>query len=118
MKKLSAAIAATLAISAQATMVSAITGNDLLSRIEADSPFRQGHVIGFVTGVADVLSASSVICFPAGSTVGQSVDVVATWLRRNPARRHEGGYMLVADALGEAFPCPRREKSSAGRPSL
>ncbi len=89
-----------------------VSGAELLELCEdaGGGGFAEMHCLGYVTAVADVLEGNAVnglrACVPEeGTDVGQLAEVVEGYLRRHPER---GGYAaagLVADALGEAFPC-------------
>lgn len=45
------------------------------------------------------------VCVPPRVQAGQLKEVVATYLRNNPAPRHEGAAMQVMLALRAAYPC-------------
>jgi hypothetical protein len=67
---------------------------------------------GYITGVIDsVYGAEKEIygftfCIPKNAQLEQVKDVVFSWLKANPAKRHFIGGSLVATALSEAWPCP------------
>lgn len=89
-----------------------VTGADLLMLCEDPdgSGFAELHCLGYVTAIADVLEQNAVnglrACVPdAGVDGGQLADSVKAYLRRHPERGAYGAAGLVADALGEAFPC-------------
>jgi hypothetical protein len=88
------------------------SGNDLrtLCADAGKNNLNFGLCFGFVVAIADALASTDGAygwraCFPANSTVGQDVAVVKRYLDQHPDRRHYGAGGLVADALGEAFPC-------------
>jgi hypothetical protein len=91
------------------------SGNDLLDDCSAksgDNPVKAGACLGYVTGVADVLGGGTVIdgiraCFVTATT-GQLKDVVLRYLNEHPETRHLVAASLVARALSEAFPCPKK----------
>lgn len=60
--------------------------------------------VAFVIGVSDSLDEKS-FCLPEGSTVGQVCAVVAKYLNAHPEEWEKPGYILVAKALKQAFPC-------------
>jgi hypothetical protein len=88
------------------------SGADLLALCEDpdESGFAEMYCLGYVSAVADVLERNDVnglrACVPdAGVTVGDLAEVVKGYLGRHPERGHYGAAGLVADALGQAFPC-------------
>lgn len=111
MKRIAAAAAATLAISASAAM----TGNEMLARFDSTSQEDKAIVTGYIHGTADVLGASGILCFPRSATVGQISDIVADWLRKNSEKRHGSGPMIIMAALIDVFPCAKKEKPTSGR---
>ena len=66
----------------------------------------------YIDGVSDAISMMQqlahnyVYCRPKGSTGQQIADVVALYLKQNPAKRHLAAVTLAGDALSDAFPCP------------
>lgn len=111
MKRIAAAAAATLAISASAAM----TGNDMLARFDSADQTDKAIITGYIHGTADVLGASGLLCFPKSATIGQAADIVAAWFRSNPDKRHGTGPAVVFVALGDVFPCAKKEKPTSGR---
>lgn len=106
----------TLAVAAMASQAWAITGNDLVRRAEADERVSRGNAsnrdfqwsanyLGFVAGVADLLSLERRICLPESGDIGQFAAVVHQYLRQSPAQLHRPGSVLVRDALVASFPC-------------
>jgi hypothetical protein len=73
--------------------------------LEADDNLRFMNYLGYVTGVADALSASSLICVGSQSTPGQLTAAVANYLNANPESWDDSAVALVARALLGAFPC-------------
>lgn len=45
------------------------------------------------------------VCPPPGTGYGQMVDVFLKYLETNPSRLQEDEFVLIWDALREAFPC-------------
>lgn len=82
-----------------------VSGNDLYAECSANTQL----CLGFVEAVADSFTSyePSLLCLPGTVTNGQLVDIVAKFLRDNPEERHRTAYMLVAQAIGAAFPCPK-----------
>ncbi len=84
-------------------------GNQLLAKCQGDTTNR-GFCLGYVEGVADALDdpvEGIRACIPIGVIGGQVNDVVITWLKANPSKRHYAAHSLVAAALSEAFPCKK-----------
>lgn len=85
-------------------------GNELLGYCTDSSYFMQGMCLGYVRGLdagvaALVQYADLTICRPDNVTVGQIKDVILAYIRRHPAKRHEGNVLLSMYAQVEAWPC-------------
>jgi hypothetical protein len=85
------------------------TGNTLKQKC-GGAGITEGVCIGYIEGVADVLSSGTVLhgfkaCFPVDLITGQLLDVVKNWIERNPEKLHYSAPGLVASALSSAFPC-------------
>lgn len=92
----------------------AITGNELLERLESSAPTRRAHAEGFVVGVVygldnAVQGPPATFCFdlPDRVTSGQMLDVAKAYLRDNPAHRHMPAEIIVLVAMVAAFPCAK-----------
>jgi hypothetical protein len=93
------------------------TGNSLKTECDggdvktSDGPYLLGRCIGYVVGIADVMSADNDVngyraCIPTdGVTEAQLRDVVTRFLNAHPETRHLLAAGLVAQALHEAFAC-------------
>jgi len=93
------------------------TGNGLLRLGEASErnadgrglqhdPFNSGTFNGFVAGAAWILDdLDPKVCLPLAATIGQLNAVVLRYLRQNPEQLHRGSWLLVREALQQAFPC-------------
>jgi hypothetical protein len=90
------------------------TGNDLYS---ACTPDVTGNTTGanlqcmlyvgdvsFGRKVVDFKKADGANCFPQGVTLGQIKDIVFTYLRDTPGRRHINATNLTVEAIIKAFP--------------
>ena len=78
-----------------------------------------GYVIGYSDGLNLVNALlkeegkPSLFCMPSrpgneilGSVIGvQSVDIIMSYLQRNPQRRHQLTATLIIEAFKEVFPC-------------
>jgi hypothetical protein len=68
--------------------------------------------LGYVTGIADVLTGDGGsingvrACLPQSVTREGLVDQVTKWLAGNPAVGHLPAAGVVASALADGFPCP------------
>lgn len=85
------------------------SGNDLYQNCQDDG-VALAACVGYVTGIADALSAGAAIdgwrACPSGEvTRGQLKDVVVRFLGVHPEWRHFTDASLVAHALSAAFPC-------------
>ena len=77
-------------------------------RLKLTEHIEGGKALGYVLGVADSASWESVACAPANVTAGQLADVVLKYLQDHPEERHKAAVGLVATALINAFPCPKK----------
>ena len=85
------------------------TGNDLLTRINADNAIDRTLAMGFIMGVYD----STVLlehCPPSNVTAGQVRDMVAKDLYNGAAARHLPAAAFVAYTLSAAWPCAKKGK--------
>ena len=85
------------------------TGNDLLTRINADNSTDRVLAMGFIMGVYD----SSLLlehCPPSNVTAGQVRDMVAKDLYNGAAARHLPAAAFVAYTLSAAWPCAKKGK--------
>jgi hypothetical protein len=102
------AVALTCLPASAQTVTAFYSGNALWNECSDNHAFQFGLCMGFVAGIADAMNiAGTKACFPPGVTVGQTVNVVKQFLGQHPERRHETAVLLVASALGEAFPCKK-----------
>jgi hypothetical protein len=61
---------------------------------------------GYLMGAMDALAAGTEVCRPATTTIGEVLDLLAEWARRNPDELQGPATQAVAAALLRAFPCP------------
>lgn len=93
----------------------AFDGNDLYPACLAkDGDGMKGICIGYVRGFIEGMQGQSIMdsskmrfCHPDKMQYSQAIDIVANYLRDNPALRHESAGILVFNAMVLAFPCPR-----------
>ena len=77
------------------------------------------YVIGLTDGLGmanaflDHNGQPKMFCLPSGgsSIIGsvtgvQTIDIVMSYLQRNPEQRNKDTLQLIIDALKEAYPCP------------
>jgi Ssp1 endopeptidase immunity protein Rap1a len=98
--------------SAHAQRVSTTTGNELLESCEAKGSFKEAFCLGYITGVTDLDQMNASVfpehrrsCVPENVTNGQIRDVIVRYLTDHPEERHMLAAILVAEAMGKAFPC-------------
>jgi hypothetical protein len=75
-----------------------------------DSNLCWGYIAGVVdeyqvNAISGLLKQPQVFCLPSGVDLEQLEKVVKKSLDDNPARLHLPAFLLILDALGEAFPC-------------
>ena len=96
----------TLSAHAAEALRYSVSGNQLYSNCTSTND-AQAACMGFTTGSADQLSLDSKICASAEVTRGQIMDIVKTYLERNPELRHYPAAMLASAALRQALPCAK-----------
>lgn len=86
-----------------------LDGNDLAEICEDDTSPKTLRCIGYVTGVADLLTdhpvIKGVVCIPKEVIAKQVVDVAKLYLESHPEMSHAGAAVLLSIAFAEAFPC-------------
>jgi len=88
------------------------TGHDLLSCIESSDPELYGYGLGFISGVAfayramyDGVLKPEKICIPKGVKIKEVKLVVQDYLSNNSNKLNEPPWILVSEAVKEAFRC-------------
>lgn len=83
-------------------------GNALLAQMkDTGSFFRQGHAMGYVSGIAD-MGLGVIHCAPSNMTAGQLNDMIRNYLENTPAERHLTGDTIVNKVLKTMWPCAKR----------
>lgn len=86
-------------------------GNEILTYCdESATGITRGVCLGYIQGLwagLDMMLAMNdrKMCIPKSVTLGQVRDVTVSYIRRNPATRHEGSMILFARALSEVWAC-------------
>ena len=93
-----------LAVALQASVASALTGNDI--KASSDDFFD-----GYISGVVDS-SSGEYFCRPDGATYKQAADIVRHFLNDHPEALHDRADIIVPAVLHFAFPCATTKKSS------
>ena len=101
---------ATAAAQSQYAQYGMATGNDVLTVCENGRSLDTSICLAWIGGVAAGINATQmlgtgVVCFPAGSNVGQYRDIVVAGLRDEPGNRHLHAGSLALGYLARAFPC-------------
>jgi hypothetical protein len=86
------------------------SGNDLHRDMFDSDTVARMYALGYIVGVADMGIGSSV-CFTAGVTQGQLLDVVKNFSSANPQVRNLPAHIIVTVALMEHWPCKGKKKS-------
>lgn len=85
-------------------------GNDLYHDCSTSSAVDHGVCLGYIEGVADILSGSVTLfgwraCIPQEAQAQRLSNVVLNFLSAHPEIRHNAAPSLVAAALASDFPC-------------
>ncbi len=104
----------------------AINGNDLLHKLTNKNADGFYYIVGFIDAAAlshsvfkfnvmrlnensknDALRTIGKVwgCRPKKASYGQVTDITIAYLKKHPEIRHQESYLLVADAMKEAWPC-------------
>ena len=126
MRKLGAATATVLLLTAGSAWATFVTGSHLHEDCNAaNGEAYQSVCVGYIEGVMDasVVGDKSIgdkrradgafehalsgyrWCVPQDANASQMVAAVQKWLKANPETWHLGASGLVANALADAFPC-------------
>ena len=88
------------------------SGHNLLSCIESSDPELYGYGLGFISGVTfayramyDGVLKPEKICIPKGVKIKEVKLVVQDYLANHPDKLDEPPWILVAEAVKEAFHC-------------
>jgi hypothetical protein len=88
------------------------TGHNLLSCIESGDPEFYGYGLGFISGVTfayramhDGVLKPEKICIPKGVKIKEIKFVVQDYLSNHPNKLDEPPWILVSEAVKEAFIC-------------
>ena len=84
-------------------------GNTLLKDIEG-TEMNRIYAMGYIVGAADAYGGEA-LCVPQTVTKGQLNDIVHQFLRGAPQHRDLPADVLVLLALGEHWPCSKKEKN-------
>lgn len=105
MRKLLALGAAVALVSLPAPAY-AISGNDLYTECrDGNEAFCTGFIWGAAHAFGVLPEDASLLCFPAGVSNGQMLEIVQKYLGGHPEIRHENAAGIVWMALSEAFSC-------------
>lgn len=95
--------------------ISGVIGTQLNWRFSYESDPRNRKIltdaaegIGFAE-VVELMGAPPKYCLREGVTRGQTQKVVVKYLDENPQKLDESANLLIAYALSQAFPCPRKK---------
>lgn len=83
------------------------SGNSLYEQMKSSSTLEQMNALGYVTGVADVLSGA-LSCHPANVTAGQLNDMVLKYMENYPATRNFTADLIVQRVLSSTWPCEKK----------
>jgi len=88
------------------------SGHNLLSCIESSDPEFYGYGLGFISGVTfayramyDGVLKPEKICIPKGVKIKEIKFVVQDYLSNHPNKLNEPPWILVSEAVKEAFRC-------------
>lgn len=88
------------------------SGHNLIACIESSDPQLYGYGLGFISGVTfayraiyDGVLKPEKICIPKGLKIKEVRLVVQDYLSNNPDKLNEAPWVLVSEAIKEAFQC-------------
>lgn len=93
-----------------------ISGNDLKPMCAAPAGTQAAiYCLAYITGAVDAVRATQsvthipIVCEPVGVTPGQVLAMTNKYFSDHPETLHITAATLVAEAMTEAFPCPKPE---------
>ena len=103
------AAAMVLVLAGEARSFQWMSGNQLHGLCSSEKLWENAFCSGYVLGIS-VAADGNILwgrraCIPDEVYTTQVHDVTTLWLEQHPADRHHEAYLLVAQALAEAFPC-------------
>jgi hypothetical protein len=101
-----------LSVNSMAECVPMNNGHNLLSCIESSDPELYGYGLGFISGVTfayramyDGVLKPEKICISKGIKIKEVKLVVQDYLSNHPDKLNESPWILVSEAIKEAFGC-------------
>jgi len=86
-----------------------VDGNYLLNLCENDDIVPRTFCLAYITGVSDTSQSKNWkglrYCKPNGVVPGQMKKIVTKYLNNHPEKLHLAAYILIQNALLDAFPC-------------
>ncbi|MDB5854551.1 MAG: Rap1a immunity protein [Herminiimonas sp.] len=87
-------------------------GSTLLQHLDEEArgvpSFEVAVALGYVTGVVDTLD-SLVVCSPPDVKLRETTRVVYDYLKGHPQMATLPAHRAIAEALGDAWPCAKKE---------
>jgi Rap1a immunity proteins len=93
-----------MAISAVLAMTSPVLAYTEAELADSCTIAPSGFCMGYIVVIGQV---SPAVCPPRGSAHGQAQRVAVHFLNDHPERLHEPAFVLVKEALTQAFPCKK-----------
>lgn len=83
------------------------------SQFELDS-FEAGRCWGYISASTDIYQvvkygSSRIVCLPEGLEVSQLVRIVVEYLNEHPKDLDHPAFVIITEALSNAFPCPQTQ---------
>jgi len=90
-------------------LAQSMTGQQLLNGLEL--PNSDPNKLQYVKVVGDITFKweGQSHCKPEGATVGQAIAITEKFLKANPEIWHMNAYDITGVALGQAWPCKKRQ---------
>jgi hypothetical protein len=103
-----------------------VDGNDLYEWLQGFNKFRTAKddypnwqkdaanaskALRYIAGATDTITAFEAACVPKDIELEQLGDIVLLYLKTHPEQHNLNAASLTAAAIGQKFPCPKRQPS-------
>lgn len=100
--------------------ISFVTGNTLYQLCKSEDKRNNALCEGYIAGINDAMSSGYLnkyfqVCLPEGVSTTQLRLILIKYMEQIPQKLHYVAEGIVAEALGNTFPCKQRNKRKKKR---
>ena len=104
-----------ISINVYAKKISFVTGNMLYQLCKSENKVNNGLCEGYIAGINDAMSSGYLhkyfqVCLPEGVSTTQLRLILIKYMEQIPQKLHYVAEGIVAEALGNTFPCKKTKK--------